>query len=323
MSLDAKIQEGFLVIDKDQGPTSHDVVAEMRRILGMRRIGHCGTLDPLATGVLVLCFGSYTRLSEWISAEEKEYESTFCLGATSDTGDAQGEIAPTDGKVAPTRDAVDAALDRFRGAIEQVPHAFSAIKVQGVRSYDLARRKQPVELKARPVFVSELEVLGYEYPDLVVRVVCSKGTYIRSLAQDLGALLGTGAYVKTLRRMRVGHLDLSSSFKLAEVRDSMATGGLEGCLVPPAQALCDLPRVMLEPRQLAVFGHGGLVPVEKSAASAARRARLAEGEIECAILDAKERLYGVARWVDGGNTLKPLKVLRQTELSEPAGVCVT
>jgi len=321
LSSDAPPREGILVIDKDEGPTSHDVVSAMRRIIEMRRIGHCGTLDPLATGVLVLCFGPYTRLSEWISAEEKEYESVFCLGASSDTGDAQGEIDETVDLRVPSPEEIKTALDRFKGAIQQVPPAFSAIKVQGVRSHDLARRKQPIQHQARAVFVSELEVRRYDFPELVVRVVCSKGTYIRSIACDLGSFLGCGAYVKTLRRTRVGRLDLSCSLKLDEIREAVKTGELARCLVSPARALCDLSRVMLEPEQLAVFEHGGLVPLEKAAAETARQARQGGGRIECAVFDAREKLYGVARWEDGGNTLKPLKVLRQPELERADG-CV-
>ena len=166
MSGQAAPDEGILVIDKEVGPTSHDVVARMRRILGMRRIGHCGTLDPLATGVLVLCLGPYTRLSEWISSGDKEYEATLRLGAESDTCDAQGQIEAVSDAPVPSDTDVARAVASFRGEIDQVPPAYSAVKVDGVRSYKLARRNQAVDLKARRVQIHDLRVAEYDYPRL-------------------------------------------------------------------------------------------------------------------------------------------------------------
>ena len=295
--------EGILVIDKEVGPTSHDVVARMRRILGMRRIGHCGTLDPLATGVLVLCLGPYTRLSEWISSGDKDYDATLRLGALSDTGDAQGEIEAVSGAVAPSEAAVAQAVAHFRGEIDQVPPAYSAVKVDGVRSYELARRNQAVDLKSRRVQILDLRVAEYDYPRLCVHVGCSKGTYIRSLARDLGSSLGCGAYVEALRRTRVGGLDLGSALSVNEVEAAAARGEVADCLVPPIRALDGLSTVRLEPSQLEIFEHGGRVTIDGDSVTQASRVP------ECAVLDTRERLRGVARWIDGGRTLRPLKVL--------------
>ena len=197
---------GVLVVDKPSGPTSHDVVARVRRALGIRRVGHCGTLDPLATGVLVLCVGPMTRFSRWLTGQDKEYDACFRLGATSDTDDALGRVAEVPPCVQPARSDIEAAMERFRGSIDQVPPDHSAVRVGGVRSYHRARRKEATELTARPVRVDRFEVISYEPPRLRVLVECSKGTYIRSLARDLGQALGCGGLVEQLRRLRVGAL---------------------------------------------------------------------------------------------------------------------
>ena len=307
-----KASRGILVIDKKAGPTSHDIVARIRRILGLHRIGHCGTLDPLATGVLVLCFGTYTRLSEAIAETDKEYLVRLCLGATSDTGDAEGAIEPVAEIRVPSDDEVDGVLVRFRGNIRQVPPAYSAVKVGGVRSYHLARRKKAVEIPARSVRILQLEVLKCEYPDFEMRVVCSKGTYIRSLARDIGAALGCGAYVADLRRMRVGSLDLSVAVTVEEVQKAVDGRRLEELLVPTWRALSSLPAVTLSCRQVNTFLHGGTVATGSISETALETgAELEDGEIEtCAVYDEAERLCGLGSWVDGSrSSLRPSKVL--------------
>ena len=152
------VSKGILVIDKGAGPTSHDIVAQIRRIIGIRKVGHCGTLDPLATGVLVLCFGVYTRLSDNIASGEKQYTTQLRLGEISNTADADGVIEEVVGAIEPTEDSVNEIVGEFRGEIEQVPPAHSAIKIGGIRSYELARRNQAVELSPRGVIIRKLEV---------------------------------------------------------------------------------------------------------------------------------------------------------------------
>ena len=192
---------GLLVLDKPGGMTSREA---LDRALSWfprgTRAGHTGTLDPLATGVLVLCLGSATRLAEYVQDMGKTYRAGVRLGARSDTDDADGAVMPVAGAAAPDRAALEAALRGFLGEIEQVPPAFSAAKVAGRRAYDLARRGQDVALEARRVRVHGIDVLAYDYPRLEVEVRCGKGTYIRSLARDLGERLGCGGYVETLRR---------------------------------------------------------------------------------------------------------------------------
>lgn len=196
---------GWLVIDKPAGMTSRDAVNRVQRTIPRQtKIGHTGTLDPLATGVLVLCVGAATKLADRVQAMGKVYESRFRLGATADTDDADGAVTLTVGAVPPSEEDIRRSLLKFVGVIEQLPPAYSALKVEGRRAHALARSGQAVELKPRPVRVDSIELLGYEWPFLAVRIACGKGTYIRSIARDLGQELGVGGLVATLRRTRVG-----------------------------------------------------------------------------------------------------------------------
>ncbi|NDJ61826.1 MAG: tRNA pseudouridine(55) synthase TruB, partial [Chloroflexi bacterium] len=195
---------GFLNIDKPLGWTSHDVVAKLRRGLQIKKIGHAGTLDPLATGVLVICLGAATRLSEYVMDTTKRYRAVVHLGVTTDTYDAEGEITaqrPSDHlSEADVRDALGA----FVGALEQVPPMYSAIKQGGRKLYDLARAGEVVERPPRPVHIHALEVVAWQPPQVTLDVTCSPGTYIRSLAYDLGAALGVGAHLAGLMRTASG-----------------------------------------------------------------------------------------------------------------------
>lgn len=202
---------GILLVDKPQGWTSHDIVARTRRLAGTRKVGHAGTLDPMATGLLIVGLNSSTRLLTYIVGTDKEYLATIRLGAATTTDDAEGEIvdeATPDAVAAVTDDAIRSGVAALTGEIEQVPSSVSAIKVDGKRAYARVRAGEEVVLKARPVTVSEFEVLDQRrLPaaiDVDVRVVCSSGTYIRSLARDLGAGLGVGGHLTALRRTRVG-----------------------------------------------------------------------------------------------------------------------
>ena len=287
--------DGILVVDKPSGPTSHDIVARLRRLLGMRRIGHCGTLDPMATGILVVCLGRFTRLNQWLSAGAKEYEATFTLGAVSDTEDGEGKIEAVAGARAPSLAEVEARIEGFVGRIDQVPPAYSAVKVNGVRSYALARQERAVALKARVVEVAAFEVLAYRYPKLQARVVCSRGTYIRSLGRDLGAKLGCGAYMSALRRTRVGPMGLADAHTLEALEARV--GAVEQALIAPRRALAELPHLDLDRAQTTVFGHGGTVSVNGGFSG------------ECAVWGKDQTLCGIGRFDQGTGHLRPLKVL--------------
>ena len=196
---------GFLVIDKSAGMTSRHCVNLVQRWFPRRtKIGHTGTLDPLATGVLVLCIGTATKLADRVQAMPKQYETRMRLGATSNTDDADGDVVESSAPTVPTRDELESTLARFIGEIEQLPPQFSALKVGGVRAYASARQGIEVALKPRIVRVDAIVLLHYEWPWLDLRIDCGKGTYIRSIARDLGMLFGVGGLVQTLRRTRVG-----------------------------------------------------------------------------------------------------------------------
>lgn len=216
-----------LLVDKPGGITSHDVVARARRALGTRKIGHAGTLDPMATGLLVLGVEGATRLLTYIVGLDKTYEATIRLGVATATDDAEGETTATTDASSLTRDAIDAAVAPLRGRISQVPSSVSAIKVAGKRAYDLVRAGEEVELKAREVTVSRFDVLDARWSgdvvDLDVLVDCSSGTYIRALARDLGASLGVGGHLTALRRSRIGPFDVGDA---ASVDDLAAVAGL-------------------------------------------------------------------------------------------------
>ena len=200
--------DGLLVVDKPAGWTSHDVVSRTRRLAGTRKVGHAGTLDPMATGVLVLGIGRATRLLGHLSLTDKAYEATIRLGATTVTDDAEGEVLTTADASGVTNEALAAVLTTLTGAIEQVPSSVSAVKVDGKRSYARVRAGETVELEARAVTVSRFEVLARRGDDLDVAVECTSGTYVRALARDLGAALGVGGHLAALRRTRVGPFGL-------------------------------------------------------------------------------------------------------------------
>ena len=214
---------GILLVDKPGGMTSHDVVARARRALGTRKIGHAGTLDPMATGLLLLGVEGATRLLTFIVGLDKTYEATIRLGVATDTDDADGEPIATTDASALTSDAIRAAIGPLTGSISQVPSTFSAIKVDGRRAYDLARAGQEVQLKARAVTVSRFDVVAERRAgrvvDLDVIVDCSSGTYIRSLARDLGAALGVGGHLTALRRTRIGPFDLADAVGADDIAD--------------------------------------------------------------------------------------------------------
>ena len=216
------VAPGLVVVDKPPGMTSHDVVARVRRLAGTRKVGHAGTLDPMATGVLVLGVDRATRLLGHLMLTEKVYDATIRLGVATTTDDAEGEVVSTHATDDVDADVVRTELARFVGDIEQVPTAVSAIKVDGKRAYARVRDGEQVELKARPVTIHELVVHDVSLPDVTVSVRCSSGTYIRAIARDLGAALGVGGHLTALRRTAVGAFDLSVARTLEALADDFA-----------------------------------------------------------------------------------------------------
>jgi tRNA pseudouridine55 synthase len=258
--VDARV-DGILVVDKPIGPTSHDVVALVRRLAGTRRLGHGGTLDPFASGVLPLYLGVATRVVEFHLAARKGYRATVVFGDSSTTDDLEGELTPSGGPP-PARDAVATALAGFLGAQEQRPPAFSARKVGGRRAYALARRGETPELRPRTVTFFDLALVGWEdadpaRPAATIEVACSAGTYVRALARDLGTAVGSAAYLGALRRTESGPFRLHDALALDDVRAAAADERLAGLLLPIGSGLDDLPAVSLAAAELRSVAHGG------------------------------------------------------------------
>ncbi|HET6146245.1 MAG TPA: tRNA pseudouridine(55) synthase TruB [Polyangia bacterium] len=216
---------GVLVVDKPAGPTSFDIVRQVRRALHIRRVGHGGTLDPMATGVLPICLGEATKLAQFLLDADKEYQATLCFGVETDTYDATGAVVESRGIAGLTPARVADALGAFRGSIRQVPPRFSALKLRGRPLYDYARAGEEVDPAARTVVIHDLSVVDWTGPDtLVLRVRCSKGTYIRSLAFDLGRAVGAGAHLAALCRTRSGPFHLADACTLAEIERAPLVG---------------------------------------------------------------------------------------------------
>ncbi len=250
---------GFLVIDKPPGVTSHDVVDEVRRRFGTRRVGHLGTLDPQATGVLPVAIREATKLVPFLPALEKAYVGTVRFGLESDTLDAQGTITRTHEGPLPDRDAVLAALPEFLGEIQQVPPMYSAVKKDGVPLHRLARRGEEIERPPKTVRIDRLELLRFESPDAEISVVCGPGTYVRTLAADLGTRLGCGALLQSLRRLQSGPFQITQAVTLEQLDEDREAGKLESRLIAPEEAL-GIEELRLEGEALKHLRNGGDVP---------------------------------------------------------------
>jgi tRNA pseudouridine55 synthase len=262
--------DGIVVVDKPAGWTSHDVVARIRGFAGTRRVGHAGTLDPMATGVLVVGIGKATRLLGHLAARDKDYDATLRLGTTTTTDDADGDVVSTTDASAVGDAAVRVAMAALAGDIEQVPSSVSAVKVDGVRAYAKVRAGQSVELKPRAVHVARFELRERRGDDLDVGVTCSTGTYVRALARDLGSALGVGAHLTALRRTRVGGLGLDRARTLDELDEAAAKGSFDSAVVRLADVVAgafprwdvgldDARRIALGQRLAPVGLPGGLV----------------------------------------------------------------
>jgi tRNA pseudouridine55 synthase len=252
---------GFLNVCKAPGFTSHDVVAVLRRLTGIRRIGHAGTLDPAAEGVLPICLGRATRLVDRLADADKGYYAEIVLGVRTRTDDAEGEVIATAPVPDLDHEALTAALAPFRGRISQTPPAFSAVKVAGRRAYDLARRGEDVHLRPREVTVHDLRVRRWEPPRLALTIHCSKGTYIRSIARDLGEALGCGAHLSRLVRLWVGAFQLGDAHSLDELREAAEAGQLSLAVIPADIALLELPAAIVETHRVEDMRHGRAWPM--------------------------------------------------------------
>jgi tRNA pseudouridine55 synthase len=261
---------GVLVVDKPVGLTSHDVVQIIRKGTNIRRAGHTGTLDPRASGVLVVLLGPAVRLSEYVSASDKRYQAVVRLGQSTDTYDSEGRITGGSSPVNITEDQFEAELKPFIGEIEQVPPPYSAIKVKGRKAYDMARDGEEFDLAPRTIHVYNLDLLEWAPPEAVVDVYCSSGTYVRSLAHDLGEKLGCGAHLVGLRRTKSGRFTLRDAVPLRKLRESFDAGNWYQYLIPAAEALSDWPALELNNEQVEAIRHGIRIPSPALASTWAR-----------------------------------------------------
>lgn len=256
---------GVLVIDKPVGMTSHDVVNAVRFGTGIRRAGHTGTLDPRASGVLVILVGPAVRLSEFVSASDKRYQAVIRLGAATDTFDADGRFTrmPVE-NMDVTESEFEEALSTFVGEISQTPPPYSAIKIKGRRAYDMARKGETVEIQPRLINVHSLEMLEWAPPEVVVDIHCSSGTYVRSLANDVGEKLGVGGYLVGLRRTKSGRFSLREATPLRKLQEAFKNGSWYQYLIPAAEALGEWPSIELTPEQVISIAHGHRIPADPS-----------------------------------------------------------
>ncbi len=282
---------GALPVDKPAGPTSHDAVAAARRALGIRRIGHTGTLDPFATGLLILCVGPATRLAEYLTGLDKRYDATARLGIATDTLDRTGAVvSETETWRGLEPGAVRAAFEDQQGPLRQVPPAYSAKKLRGRKAYELAREGKAVEPAPVDVVIHELEVLDVTGPEVRFRMRCSSGTYVRAVARDAGAALGVGAHLTALRRTHVGRFRVDDAVPLDRLDDPAA---VEAALLSPLDAVAHLPRVSLDPDRIHRVCHGQTIPADGTGSGVVA-------------LAAGDELVAVAE--SDGRTIRPRKV---------------
>jgi tRNA pseudouridine55 synthase len=256
--------DGVLNINKPSGLTSHDVVERVRKTLKERRIGHTGTLDPLATGVLVLCMGKATRIAQYLEAGEKEYKAVMRLGVTTDTLDAEGRVLETKSYLPPDAQRIMEAMKGFTGSIMQQPPAYSAIKVAGVPSYKLAREGKASPLSPRAVKIHSIDLTNYADPLVSFTVRCSKGVYIRTLCAELGNALGMGAHLTSLERTRSGSFHLVRSITLDQLADMVSKGTVEQVVTPIDEALATFPLVPISEAESMKVLHGNQIPCPAS-----------------------------------------------------------
>jgi tRNA pseudouridine55 synthase len=271
-----ELMNGVLVIDKAAGMTSHDVVNRARRILQERSIGHLGTLDPMATGVLPLVVGRMTRLAQFYTSSEKSYEGEIRLGFATDTYDAAGDPTTPAQAVKVSLAQVQDAAARFQGTLEQMPPPFSAKKIQGVPAYKLARGKKEVPLTPVQVEVMEFEVLGLDADLVGFRARVSSGTYVRSIAHEMGQLLGTGGHLASLRRMSAGEFGLAEAHTLEAVEQAVSEGRMDDLFVHPRRLLPDLPCVTATADSAAKIRHGMAVNLPEM--SRAKQVKVFQGQ---------------------------------------------
>lgn len=278
---------GLLNINKPSGMTSHDVVNAVRRITGIRQVGHTGTLDPLATGVLVVLVGPATRLAQYLSGVDKTYTAVVRLGETTSTYDAEGEILLRRPVTVGCAD-IEVALAAYRGPLLQTPPMVSAVKVDGKPLYKLARKGQEIERQPRQITIHALTLDACALPEFTLTITCSAGTYIRSLAHDLGEQLGCGAHLVALTRTATGRFDLAQSVTLEQLRALAEADRLAEALLPPDMAVMALPEITLTPAMESAVRYGQSIELPDMPAAAEVRAHAADGHLVAVLIPLED-----------------------------------
>jgi tRNA pseudouridine55 synthase len=296
--------DGILNLNKPTGMTSHDVVGKVRKLLGLRRVGHAGTLDPGASGVLPVCVGQATRVAEYLSESGKAYRATLVFGIVTDTYDAEGVVVRETDAGELTRTQIEALLPSFLGKQMQVPPRYSAIKLAGQPAYKRARAGEEITLEARSITIFSLEIVDWQPPALTLDIECSKGTYIRSLAYDLGERSGYGAYLSRLVRTRSGPFVLSGSITLEQLAEAVERGEVQGYLHAAEEALAGAPSLALDAETALRVRHGNafhaeLDEPEQAGVNARKLAR---------VYDQEGHFLAVAAWDEDRRVWHPVKV---------------
>jgi tRNA pseudouridine55 synthase len=296
--------DGILNINKATGMTSHDVVAKIRKILKQKRVGHAGTLDPAASGVLPICIGQGTRVAEYLSESGKAYQADILYGIVTDTYDSEGSIIRTASAADLTLTKIEETLPHFLGAQMQQPPRYSAIKIQGQPAYKRARAGEELSLAARPITITSLEILAWEPPRLTLAIECSKGTYIRSLAYDLGERIGCGAHLSALIRTRSGPFILLESITLEQLTAAASTGTVAERLYPPDTALQAYPAIQLDADTAARVLHGNPFLYEPHPPTTSSLSPLSLARV----YDPNDNFLAIAEWQPDQNLWHPKKV---------------
>ncbi|MBQ8232529.1 MAG: tRNA pseudouridine(55) synthase TruB [Lachnospiraceae bacterium] len=293
---------GIINVYKESGYTSHDVVAKMRGICGQKKIGHTGTLDPEAIGVLPVCLGSGTKLCDMLADRDKEYEAWLLLGVTTDTQDTTGQILEKK-EVNCTEDEVREAILSFQGEYMQVPPMYSALKVNGKKLYELARAGKEVERQARPVTIHEIEILEMELPRVLIRVVCSKGTYIRTLCDDIGKKLGCGGAMQLLKRTRVGEFAIDRALTLRDLQALKLRGEVEGVVRSVDECFAQYPSLHVVQEHQKLIDNGNSFYPDQTV----EKKKYKEGQW-VRVYNEEERFYGIFAWENSRHWYKPVKM---------------
>jgi tRNA pseudouridine55 synthase len=298
--------DGIINVNKPAGMTSFRVVAIVKRLSGEKRVGHAGTLDPDATGVLPVCLGKGTRVVPYLAEATKTYRAEVELGAATDTYDASGIITQKGDCVNIDREMIEAALRAFRGEIQQTPPMYSALKHKGQPLYTLARAGITIERKSRPITIHRLEIIDWQPPVVTLEIECSKGTYIRSIAHDLGQALGCGAFLKNLERTRCGIFDIKDAVPLLQLEEAFSRGEAVKLIFPPDHALKDLPAIVVDETGEAALVTGGAIAAGQVVSGGDNR-----DKPKYRAYSAGGRFLGIVRYEAAEGTWRPEKVFVQ------------